>query len=585
MTSLLARLAGRLAACSLALGACLAGPTQALAQVTAGPGAWSANQTWAADSINGGNLTGYFYWPKSPPTLAGKRALVLVLHGCAQTASGDVIDSASDGGFNWKAAAEQAGAVILAPNATGNVYGAHCWDYASTSHNRSSGHDGVLLDLVKRFVSDGQYAIDPNQVYVAGLSSGGGETMALGCLAPDIFAGVGINAGPPPGTTTAQIATVPSGYTAANAAANCKSLAGSSASAFPTQIAGVVWGTSDYTVSQQYGPMDADAMRRVYGGTFTKGSATTVPTGGTSIPYTDANGKLRTTEITVSGMGHAWPAGSGGQNTNYVDAAHVNYPTFLVDFWFKNNLRVVRANAPVVSTCNAGVSGTTVTVSATGTDSSGTISSWKVVLNGPSAVNDPSAGSGASFSKAYANLANGYYTGSVTATDGGTGQTSNACSIAQFLVGTAPSVQPPANLAVSATTSNSVSLSWSAASGATGYNVYRNGTRVNAGAVTTTNYTDAGLAASTPFNYQVSSTSSSGESSLSGAVSATTKSSWTCTATSASNYAHVQAGRAHDSGGYALANGSNQSMGLDNTFYTSTLAQTAPGYYVIGNCP
>jgi hypothetical protein len=38
-------------------------------------------------------------------------------------------------------------------------------------------------------------------------------------------------------------------------------------------------------------------------------------------------------------------------------------------------------------------------------------------------------------------------------------------------------------------------------------------------------------------------------------------------------------------GGYALANGSNQNMGLDNTFYTGTLAQTAPGYNVIGNCP
>ena len=35
----------------------------------------------------------------------------------------------------------------------------------------------------------------------------------------------------------------------------------------------------------------------------------------------------------------------------------------------------------------------------------------------------------------------------------------------------------------------------------------------------------------------------------------------------------------------AYANGSNQSMGLDNVFYTATLAQTAAGYYVIGNCP
>ena len=42
---------------------------------------------------------------------------------------------------------------------------------------------------------------------------------------------------------------------------------------------------------------------------------------------------------------------------------------------------------------------------------------------------------------------------------------------------------------------------------------------------------------------------------------------------------------AHDSGGYALANGSNQNMGLNNVFYTNTLAQTSAGYYVIGNCP
>jgi len=50
------------------------------------------------------------------------------------------------------------------------------------------------------------------------------------------------------------------------------------------------------------------------------------------------------------------------------------------------------------------------------------------------------------------------------------------------------------------------------------------------------------------------------------------------------NYYHVQAGRAHDSGGYALANGSNQNMGLDNVFYQTTLKQTGTNYYVIG-CP
>ncbi|MDZ5446445.1 PHB depolymerase family esterase [Micromonospora sp. 4G57] len=50
----------------------------------------------------------------------------------------------------------------------------------------------------------------------------------------------------------------------------------------------------------------------------------------------------------------------------------------------------------------------------------------------------------------------------------------------------------------------------------------------------------------------------------------------------ASNYAHVTAGRAYQSGGYAYALGSNQNMGLYNTFYTSTLKQTGPNYWVIG---
>lgn len=42
----------------------------------------------------------------------------------------------------------------------------------------------------------------------------------------------------------------------------------------------------------------------------------------------------------------------------------------------------------------------------------------------------------------------------------------------------------------------------------------------------------------------------------------------------------MQAGRAYVSGGYALALGSNQNLGLYNTYYTATLKQTSPGYWV-----
>ena len=139
---------------------------------------------------------------------------------------------------------------------------------------------------------------------------------------------------------------------------------------------------------------------------------------------------------------------------------------------------------------------------------------------------------------------------------------------------------------MASTTASSVALSWTAVSGASGYHVYRNGSKITATPSTAVTYTDNGLSASTTYNYQVSSVdSASAESTLSATVAGTTKSAWTCSTTSASNYAHVQAGRAHDSGGYALANGSNQNMGLDNLFYTSVLAQTSAGYYIKGNCP
>lgn len=78
----------------------------------------------------------------------------------------------------------------------------------------------------------------------------------------------------------------------------------------------------------------------------------------------------------------------------------------------------------------------------------------------------------------------------------------------------------PVGLAVSGTSSSSVSLSWNAVSGATGYHVHRNGTKIMA--VTGTSATVTGLAASTSYSFQVTAVNSAGESVKSGAVTGTT---------------------------------------------------------------
>ncbi|GAA2933675.1 chitinase [Streptomyces griseoincarnatus] len=79
----------------------------------------------------------------------------------------------------------------------------------------------------------------------------------------------------------------------------------------------------------------------------------------------------------------------------------------------------------------------------------------------------------------------------------------------------------PGGLTVSGTTASSVTLAWNAVSGATGYAVYRDGTRVTA--VTGTSATVTGLAAATSYSFQVAATNAAGESAKSTSVSVRTR--------------------------------------------------------------
>ncbi|MFI5772399.1 chitinase [Streptomyces sp. NPDC051658] len=88
--------------------------------------------------------------------------------------------------------------------------------------------------------------------------------------------------------------------------------------------------------------------------------------------------------------------------------------------------------------------------------------------------------------------------------------------------GGAPAELPaaPTGLEAGTATASSVDLSWTGSAGATGYNVYRGGTKVLS--ATGTSATVTGLTASTAYSFQVAATNSAGESARSAAVAATT---------------------------------------------------------------
>ncbi|MFF2010847.1 chitinase [Streptomyces sp. NPDC058195] len=78
----------------------------------------------------------------------------------------------------------------------------------------------------------------------------------------------------------------------------------------------------------------------------------------------------------------------------------------------------------------------------------------------------------------------------------------------------------PTALRAGTATSSTVDLSWSGSAGATGYHVYRGGTKVLT--VTGTSATVTGLTASTAYSFQVAAVNAAGESAKSAAVQATT---------------------------------------------------------------
>lgn len=296
--------------------------------------------TWSTETIAGMSVR--IYVPSTQPVLASGRALMIGLHGCVQKA-GDLQTAG-----NWTATAEEYGMVVALPDAPNGGVILGCWDYYDANHSRTSPsrHDDNLLDLTAALKGRSGLGIDPDQVYISGLSSGGGQTMVMGCLAPDVYAGIGINAGPTVGTTSSQISSV--AVSKAQGANTCRTFAGSALSSFGTQLTSVVFGSSDSTVATGYGTLNGQIMAEIYGATSTSSfSLSDLPgnnTNGTGTLYADGEGP-RVSVISNTGVAHAWPAGAGSGGT-YITANSIDYPAYVTSFFFENNRRVDRSTTP-----------------------------------------------------------------------------------------------------------------------------------------------------------------------------------------------------------------------------------------------
>ncbi len=125
--------------------------------------------------------------PNSKPTQ--KRPLLLVLHGCKQTP--EIILE----GTRLDQVAVDKNFYILAPEQSLLENFDHCWNWflAYEQKRLPMNQMGQMVAAIEAMILSAQ--VDPNQIYVAGMSAGGVMGHNLASCYPDVFRGAALSAG------------------------------------------------------------------------------------------------------------------------------------------------------------------------------------------------------------------------------------------------------------------------------------------------------------------------------------------------------------------------------------------------------
>ena len=124
----------------------------------------------------------------APQTLEAGAALVVVLHGCTQTASGYA------GPAGWLALAARYNFVIVAPEQRRENNPNLCFNWFEPGDiKRAGGEAQSIAEMVRYAVN--KHQLDPGRVFVTGLSAGGAMTCVMLATYPELFAGGAVVAG------------------------------------------------------------------------------------------------------------------------------------------------------------------------------------------------------------------------------------------------------------------------------------------------------------------------------------------------------------------------------------------------------
>lgn len=247
---------------------------------------------------NPGQLTA---WHHIPEDLASLPALVVVLHGCTQTAAG------YDAGSGWSKLADDFGFAVLFPEQTRQNNPNLCFNWFSSGDvTRHHGEVESVREMIAKMVAD--HGIDPRRVYVTGLSAGGAMANAMLCAYPEVFAGGAIIAGLPYGAAS----TIPEafdrmrGHGLQSSGISQKKLREASPHAGPWPTISVWHGTADRTVDEANAMAIVEQWSAVHGVPSQPTRRETVD-GHDRLIWPDASEREVIELYRIEGMGHGTP--------------------------------------------------------------------------------------------------------------------------------------------------------------------------------------------------------------------------------------------------------------------------------------
>lgn len=142
-----------------------------------------------AFGANPGALQARMYIPKA---LADNASLVVVLHGCTQTAA------AYDFGSGWSDLADELGFALLFPQQQRSNNPNLCFNWFKPGDaRRGAGEARSIRQMIEAIVTG--YGLDRRRVFITGLSAGGAMAAAMLASYPEVFAGGAIIGGLPYG--------------------------------------------------------------------------------------------------------------------------------------------------------------------------------------------------------------------------------------------------------------------------------------------------------------------------------------------------------------------------------------------------